>query len=410
MDRTDRKQLVALALLATLLAPALARAAAPGDLDRSFGMHGKVRTHVGGYDEVHSVAINPHTDRIVAAGDTSPFEGDFAVALYNRDGSLHSSFGLGGKVTTDFGGYDHARAVALVGKGRVVVGGDYTTGGPRNPGLALARYLPNGRLDPAFGSGGVATAPGPVPTAIATDGFFPGQIDVAGGSGGDFALARYRRNGTVDNSFGTGGEVTTDFGGADHANAVAADGVRQVVAGASDGDFALARYGPHGTLDSSFGAGGKVTTDFGSGNDYATSVAVRPRGRIVVAGHTRGGFALARYRPDGMLDPSFSHNGKVRTGFGSPGAGANAVAIDSRRRIVAAGGSGANRCCGSDYALARYRPDGRLDRSFSHNGRVRTHSNYYGAQTEAIDSRDRIVVADGRGAFVLYRYIGYRRR
>lgn len=145
--------------------------------------------------------------------------------------------------------------------------------------------------------------------------------------------------------------MTTDFGGADYANAVAADGVREIVAGASDGDFALARYGPHGTLDSSFGAGGKVTTDFGSGDDYATSVAVRPRGRIVVAGHTRGGFALARYRPDGMLDPSFSHNGKVRT-----------------------------------------------------------HSNYYGAQTEAIDSRDRIVVADGRGAFVLYRYIGYRRR
>ncbi len=82
--------------------------------------------------------------------------------------------------------------------------------------------------------------------------------------------------GDLDTTFGTGGKLTTDFGGNDQGFSVVmqSDG-KMVVAGYSDGDFALARYNANGTLDTTFGTGGKVVSDFG-GNDVAYSVAFRP--------------------------------------------------------------------------------------------------------------------------------------
>jgi len=125
-------------------------------------------------------------------------------------------------------------------------------------------------------------------------------------SGGDFALARYRRDGTLDPSFGTGGKVTTDFaGGADGAAAlvVQTDGKLVAAGSATSGtglDVALARYRHDGSPDPTFGTGGKVTADFAGGEDRAEALVVRD-GKLVAAGSTitaSGGqkFALARYR------------------------------------------------------------------------------------------------------------------
>src|SRR5439155_1103104 len=129
--------------------------------------------------------------------------------------------------------------------------------------------------------------------------------------------------GDLDPSFGAGGQVLTDFGGGDGARALAlqADG-RIVVAGRScpsTCDFALARYNPDGSLDPSFGSGGGVLTEFAGGGD-ASALAVQSDGKIVVAALSGGGgrqdFALARYNPDGSLDPSFGSGGRVLTDFG----------------------------------------------------------------------------------------------
>ena len=106
------------------------------------------------------------------------------------------------------------------------------------------------------------------------------------------------------------------------------------------GDFALARYNPNGSLDTSFSGDGKQTTDFG-----ANGVALQPDGKIVAAGVGGAGydqFALARFNPNGSLDTSFSGDGKERTDFGgSYGQGANAVALQGNGKIVAAGVGGA---------------------------------------------------------------------
>jgi uncharacterized delta-60 repeat protein len=174
--------------------------------------------------------------------------------------------------------------------------------------------------------------------------------------------------GDLDTSFGGDGTVLTDFGGQDETTSLAIqpDG-KLVVAGyaiASSGgsvDFALVRYLPNGALDPTFGGDGRVLTDFsGVGSyDVASAIAIQPDGKLVVAGFSNASgspdFALARYRPNGTLDPAFGGDGKVLTDFGSGSSDvASALALQPHdgRLVVAATqfGTSASR----DFALARY--------------------------------------------------------
>ena len=110
---------------------------------------------------------------------------------------------------------------------------------------------------------------------------------------------------------------------------------RIVVAGFGPGNsWGLARFKPNGKLDRSFGENGTVITPF-TDYDEAESIAIDSQGRIVAGGFAKRDLGLARYEPNGNLDPSFGDGGKVRTNF--PGlASADSIAIDSQDRIVAA--------------------------------------------------------------------------
>src|SRR5262249_37980543 len=216
-----------------------------------------------------------------------------------RTGALDTSFGTGGTVITDFAGaYAGAAAVAIQADGKVVAAG--TVVGGQRWHFAVVRYNTDGALATGFGPGGrgktdfggiceVATS-----VAVQPD----GKIVVVGGSVigyfNDFALARYNTDGTLDAGFGVGGKVLTDFGVSATAYSIAVqpDG-KIVAAGAAniDGnyDFEVVRYNSDGRLDESFGAGGKVSTDFGmldQGFSWALgySLAIQPDGHIVVAG------------------------------------------------------------------------------------------------------------------------------
>jgi uncharacterized delta-60 repeat protein len=353
IEASSRKLAFGLVLLAALLAPAIVQAAA-GDLDPTFSVDGKVRTAFeGGFGEAHSVAIDSQ-GRIVAAGISSA--GNFTLACYKTNGSLDPSFSANGKVTTDFGLGFGADAIAIDSNDRIVAAGQTRSAGGHEFLL-------------------------------------------------DFALARYKPNGSLDGSFGTGGKVSTDFGGVEGATSVAIDSQGRIVAvGQRDSGsryFTVARYKPNGSLDPSFSGDGWALTGFGR-RAHPNSVAIDSHGRIVAAGITQydsghADFALARYKPDGTLDRSFSDDGKRTTDFGGVD-GAYSTTIDSGGRILAAGFAAGFRsdASGYDFALARYDSDGRLDGSFGTGGKVTTG---YGpdtidqAMSVAIDSQGRIVAA-----------------
>jgi uncharacterized delta-60 repeat protein len=350
---------------------ALARYTPNGTLDATFGAGGIVTTAFGGGGELEGdvgAALQPDGKILAVGSEPSSSDGpsDFALVRYNPDGSLDPTFGSGGMASTAFGGWDEAHAIAIQPDGKVVAGGQGGAG-PVQTDFALARYNPDGSLDPTFGIGGrVLTDFSGLFDRVNAVSLQPdGNIVAAGGtadtggSGFDFALARYLPDGTPDPTFGTGGKVSLSFGNLDEASAlgIQADG-RIVIGGFANPpsglDFALARYDPNGILDPTFGNGGTVLTHFAA-QDHVESLAILPGGSIVAVGTADFDFALARYNADGSLDPTFGTGGKVLdSGFG--GGAANAVAIQADGKILA--GGVANLSTGGssivNFAVARY--------------------------------------------------------
>jgi uncharacterized delta-60 repeat protein len=392
--------------------------AADGDLDSAFGANGVVLTDFGANE--HAVAVAVQRDgKIVAVGSATNFM-DFGLVRYNQDGSLDSTFGSGGSVVSDFGtpndqaggvalqhdgkivvagssdsdavvarynvdgkldpsfgprvvtdglpGAFHAHSVALVSDGRIVVAGSFAPeGSSLFSHLFVMRLLPDGSFDGSFGLDGIVTTAGASGGRVALQG--DGKIVVAGGKQTSFdgcapwdpcdmaiVVVRYNHDGSIDSSFGTDGMVTTGRSNeTNETNAIAVqlDG-KIVVAGARPAplvkpvvvsDFVVVRFNVDGTLDASFGIGGEVVTDFGA-FDFAQSVELQVDGKMVVAGGGRSDdpeaatdFAIARYDADGRLDPLFGDGGKVLVDVGGSDS-AQALAIQSDGNIVAAGYGG----------------------------------------------------------------------
>ncbi|MDP8910130.1 MAG: hypothetical protein M3N47_13680 [Chloroflexota bacterium] len=456
--RPQRRSVARAALLASALVLGLAgnTQAAPGDLDNSFGSKGKQATDFGADETAQGVAMQGDGKIVVVGYRSWPAGGGFMVARYNGDGSLDNSFSDDGKQTTDFGGgNDGGRDVAIQSDGKIVVAGATHGQGSSDGNFALARYNVDGSLDNSFSGDGKQTtdirggSDSAHTLAIGSD----GKIVVAGisypqsGGQGDFALARYNGDGSLDTSFSSDyllpgddlqainellpnseGTQTTDFGGHDAANALAIQSDGKIVAAgyhftadAHIAEVALARYNADGSLDSSFSGDGKQTADLGAGqtteigggHDSATAVAMQSDGKIVVAGGSDQGasyhFGVARYNGDGSLDSSFSGDGKQTTDFGGSGAFASAIAIQGDGKIVAAGDAAGN--AGKDFALARYNGDGSLDSSFSDDGKQTTDFGgmYDNAETITLQSDAKIIVAGASangGDFALARYLG----
>ena len=268
---------------------ALARYQSDGTLDTVFG---KIIATFASTD-AEAVALVLQADGKIILAGTSGTSGsrDFLLARYKNDGTLDTTFGGTGHVVTDFGGDDLGLAVALQADGKIVVSGQ------SNNNFAIARYLSSGTLDTTFGGTGKMTSHFGWATSVAVQA--DGKIVVAGGNG-DFVVDRFNSDGSPDSTFGVGsGSVTTDFGYDDGGDALALqpDG-RIVVAGhiyaSGSISVGVACYNTNGSLDTSFGSGtGKVTTYINS-NIPGDALALQADGKIVVAG-ANGSFAVARY-------------------------------------------------------------------------------------------------------------------
>jgi uncharacterized delta-60 repeat protein len=342
-----------------------------------------------------------------------------AGSLEAAAGALDPTFGTDGKVIVDFfGDYDQANAVAGQPDGKLVVVG--LAGRPgAEPDFALVRLHGDGSVDPSFGDGGTVTTDFAGGHDVAVDlALLPdGKILVVGQACDQnldachSALARYHTDGRLDAGFGDGGKAIAIIGDGGNASAVVLqpDG-KIVIAGLAaksrpgqdfPQDMALARLHPDGRLDASFGDGGMVTTDFfGGSSDGASAVALQPDGKIVVAGGVvarrasdskfYSDFALARYHSDGRLDAGFGDGGKVTADLGDS-EGASALVLQPDGKLVVAGRSDA------DFALARLHADGRLDADFGAGGRVTTDFGFYleGAFAVALQPDGRLVLAGG---------------
>ena len=223
--------------------------------------------------------------------------------------------------------------------------------------------MPNGKPDPTFSGGTVITDFG-TEALIEDIALQPdGKIVVVGLLGGDFVVARYLSNGILDASFNGSGFVTTNFDGLDRATVVALQPDGKIVAAGTGTTVAgLARFLPHGLPDPTFGDNGKVLVNFGGGRNRVDGLALQADGKIVIAGsaftnppQSASDFALARYRPNGTLDATFGNGGKVITDFGGNREIGLALAIQPRDgRLVLAGVSQAISSGRRDVAVARY--------------------------------------------------------
>jgi uncharacterized delta-60 repeat protein len=348
--------------------------------------------------------------RAVVAGVVGAFAFAALSAALAAPGQLDGAFGTGGKVLTDAGGADWAGDVEIARGGAVIVAG------ASGDDVAVARYDSAGRLDPRFGRRGtVVTNLGGVDAGSALVVQPDGKVVVAAQRDGDLALVRYSAGGALDPAFGGDGVVVTDIGFQERAiEILLQSGGRLLVVGAASDRLVLARYLRDGRLDTAFGRGGTVVTRT-PGLDWRMAVQGRD-GAIVVAGarivvRPQGmALAVARYRADGRLDRTFAGDGVMVTRAHPHWAGAVKVAVRRDGRIVLGAHGHAGPRAG--FALVRLRRNGSLDRSFGNRGLTVSEVGY-GVHALGLDSRGRIVTV-GRTTslldFVVARFLPNGRR
>lgn len=354
----------------------LARYTLGGTLDQTFGSGGKSAAKVSGYAQAAALYANTGTGndgKVVLAGwvQTSPKTTNglaFELARYNANGSLDTSFGNKGTLTTGNGPHT-AQAVLIQPDGKIVAAGTATD--PSVPGsnhfeFTLVRYNVNGTLDATFGSGGkVTTQLGKDDSEILGATLqADGKIVVAGysrDSSGfiEFTLGRYNTNGTTDMAFGQNGFTffsvnAVSSGGTYGARCVAlqADGKIVAAGGAQYNDSVLARFNSNGSLDSTFNSTGIVR---GANLGSLDAEAIQPDGKIVVT----NGSSITRYSSDGGLDTTFDGTGAATSPIGI--AGLAIQPLDGR--IVAAGSAMGSK--NQDFAGARFLANGPVIGSFT---------------------------------------------
>jgi uncharacterized delta-60 repeat protein len=406
-----------------------------GDLDPSFGDDGKtISDFFGFWDEATDVALQAD-GKIVAAGWTQTLgtDDDFALARFTASGALDQSFGISGKVTTDFfESIDQAQALVIQPDGKIVVAGLARAASGFNE-FAVARYNSDGSLDDNFGMNGKVTTSFPDASAHAHDLALQsdGKI-VAGGivtrppfTSSTFALTRYLQDGTVDTTFGINDWATADFFPVEddfqppsRLNAIAIQENGAIVAAGSASrvpgffDFAVARFQPSGTLDKTFASKGKRTIDFFRSHDEGRDVAIQRDGRIVIVGFVfnptsgKAEFGVARLTPAGDLDTEFGGgSGLVADHFDALSAAATCLTLQPDNKIVVAGTAEFRRrndnLVDDAFAALRLTRNGSLDRSFGSEGRTIQDFGELSDEPSAIaiDSDGSLVLAGGSANF-----------
>jgi uncharacterized delta-60 repeat protein len=339
---------------------ALVRFQSNGSVDTSFGSGGVAQTIFANFNFPQSVSIQSD-GRIVVTGIATDNQINyvFAAARFNADGSLDSTFGVGGQTTAGVGGL-LAESVSLIQPdGKILLAGAVII--PRRPArLAMARFNADGSLDSSFGINGTLEQPSAVAFVSGVAINAAGNILVEAGS----AIAAFNLNGGALSQVTPATISASSHGGGRTATAFQADGrfvfaksILEGTARAFDSDTQVVRFTATGATDPTFsspvfdfvGEGGSRTFD------STAAVAVLPNGQIVLgASHadpasTNEVFALARLNANGSLDPAFGSGGIVTTNVGGV-EGVAAILVQPDGKIIAIGTANSF----ADVALVRY--------------------------------------------------------
>ena len=422
----------------------LARFGIDGTLDPTFGNGGTIQTafvYNGSSSRGIANAVALQNDgKIVVGGQSDEANGPvFTLARYNTDGSLDASFDGDGKVFSLIND-SRIQDLKLQSDGRIIAAGYSTTSWGTE--FTIARYNSDGSPDHGFDGDGVVQTPfsynGSAANAYANSMALQsdGKIVIAGHSAVNgvaaFTLARYKSDGSLDESFDEDGKSQTNspYNGIeffDVFNSVTIQSNGKIVAAGLSrfppylNLFAVARFDTDGSLDESFGENGMSFTSLSDPNSncQAYSVVLQGNEKILVAGisniniYSNSAYAVARYNTDGSLDDSFDEDGKkvdfIKTGSSS----FSAVAVQSDRKIMAVG-TGRLDDASSGFALSRFNSDGSLDAGFDGDGKVVTSfgigADFFGRATAVVLQNDGKIIAGGNSStdqgtvFTLCRY------
>ena len=295
----------------------LARYNTNGSLDITFGSAGIITCNSRDF------AIQADGKIVITSSESvsQTTYGAWSIKRYNSNGSLDTTFGINAVATisptpTEYG---YLSNLAIQTDGKIIVNGYQGT----NQSFVLSRFNTNGILDNTFGVAGIIyydgnggydrdlvldiQADGKILSFVGVDNLLPAQ-----------KIARFNTNGILNNTFGNFGVITPQVGGCNCGDlALQTDG-KIIVVGYSNNngqyDFALNRFNTNGSLDNTFGVDGIITTSIGT-ESFARVVAIQSNGKIVVAGKSIDGsgdvfqsvFTIVRYNNDLTGDISESN-------------------------------------------------------------------------------------------------------
>ena len=386
----------------------LVRLTRSGTLDTAFNGTGRVVTSLGVSPKKDELtALARHADgKIVAVGycnigTAEYFNDQFCVAKFNANGSPDTGFNGSGRVFTPLSGISRAAAVVAVGD-KTVVAGSCNAGDENQSDFCVVRYLASGELDASFNGTGMTKVDfgrGPdYPTAMVLDGdriLVSGSCNFSGTSEYRFCALRLTSSGQLDITFGVGGKIDVAGWGvsADSGSILAAGGHYYFpsICVAANKVFCLLRLSQNGQLDQGFGVGGRLLTSVAA-TQYSYVGGAMDGASIYMSGNCQTAASqdacVLRFDLNGVLDPNFAANARVRNGFQFQGFLGITV---SQGRVTAFGG-----CQDAPYCLARFDVDGLLDQGFGTGGVVNAWTTVFNVpQPKAMISAGSSVITGG---------------
>lgn len=373
--------------------------AQPGVFDLNFSGDGVQNIYIGQLSTFINCIALQADGKTVLGGATSVANNNFnfALARLNPDGSFDDLFGTGGKTQTDLGGsIDWIFGLTIQSDGKIITAGRSTNNSGQYV-YALARYNTNGILDTTFGSLGIVKTKISnynllTCMALQTDGKIVAAGNVYQNSKNYLGLVRYLPNGVPDSTFSLDGILLHDvsqFGGGVNAITIQTDG-KILVSGyiylqTNSGNtqiMSISRFNTDGEADNSFGNAGLTQIEFnGTISSEAHTIVLQPDEKIIISGRLQmndlsTAMGLARCQSDGTMDTSFGLDGKVETSIPDKDAYIKSVSLRDDGKIVAAGFSYLPDLTASDFIVAQYQTDGALDSTFAQSG----------VQTSGLDS------------------------